>query len=116
MTAAPRFSDYEHLLLPSLQHTESGTTIEDVRRAIEEKRALFWPGRESVAVTNACHEFNLWLVGGKIDELFEMEAAAAGFARSRGFNRMCAEGGRPGWRRALKRIGYYEVTQMVKDL
>lgn len=118
MQAAPRFADYERLLLPALKHTEAGTSLDDVRAAIGEGRALLWPGSKSVAVTSEYHgnEFVIWLAGGDMGELFEMEAAARRFATERGFNRMVVEDGRKGWGRALVKLGYRPVRQMVKDL
>jgi hypothetical protein len=116
--AAPRFADYERLLSPALRHTEKGTTMEDVREAIRSGRALFWPGEKSAAVTTEyhAHEFVLWLAGGDLEELYKMEAAAVDLARERGFSRAVVEDGRKGWGRVLKRLGYREVRQMVKDL
>ena len=118
MQAAPRFADYEHLLLPALEHTEAGTTIEDVRAAIQSGRAMLWPGQKSVAVTTEYHarEFVIWLAGGDMGELFKMEAAAAAMAKQHGFHRICVEDGREGWGRALTRIGYRPVRQMIKEL
>ena len=118
MTAAPRFADYERLLSPALRHTEKGTTMDDVREAIRSGRALFWPGEKSAAVTTEyhAHEFVLWLAGGDLEELYKMEAAAVDLARERGFSRAVVEDGRKGWGRVLKRLGYREVRQMVKDL
>jgi hypothetical protein len=117
MTAAPRFADYEHLLLPSLKHS-NGATIDEVRGDLAAGRAHFWPGQQSVAVTHfhEAREMVLWLVGGEMRELFEMERSAEAFARAQGCTRMVAENGRLGWGRALQRIGYTETRVMVKDL
>ena len=112
----PRLGDYEHLLLPALAHSTDGSTIYDVRADVNAGRALLWPGQDSAAVTSESHEMVLWLAGGRLAELLEMEKSAEAFARQRGFNRMCVEGGRPGWRRALKQAGYRELTTLVKDL
>lgn len=110
--------DYGRLLEPALRHTEAGTTLADVSSAIMEGRALLWPGKRSVAVTTEYHgkEFVLWLAGGELGELLQMEAAAERYARERGFQRMVVEDGRDGWGRALTRSGYRPVRQMVKDL
>ena len=117
MQAAPRFADYEHLLLPSLKHS-NGATIDEVRGDLAAGRAHFWPGQQSVAVTHfhEAREMVLWLVGGDMRELFEMEKSAEAFARAKGCTRMVAEGGRDGWARVLPRIGYTETRVMVKDL
>lgn len=111
------FADYEHLLLPSLKHS-NGTTMEEVRSDIAAGRALFWPGQQSVAVTHfhEAKEMVLWLVGGDMRELFEMEKSAEQYARERGCTRMVAENGRLGWGRALQRIGYKETRIMTKEL
>lgn len=117
MQNAPRFSDYEHLLLPSLAYS-NGAKIEDVRADVSAGRAHMWPGHKSVAVTHfhEAKEMVLWLVGGDMGELFEMEKSAEFFARSQGCTRMVAENGRLGWGRALRQIGYREARVMVKDL
>lgn len=118
MTTAPRFADYEPLLARALKHSNEGLTLDHVRAELQAGRALFWPGQKSVAISNEYHgrEFVIWLAGGDMTELFEMEASATEFAKARGFSRMVVEDGRNGWGRALRRIGYRPVRQMVKDI
>lgn len=110
-------SDYEHLLIPALKHS-NGATMDLVRADIAAGEAMFWPGERSAAVT---HEYKasecvIWLAGGDMRELFEMEKAAVEFAKSRGCSRMVVEDGRHGWGRALTRIGYRATRSMVKDI
>lgn len=112
-----RLSDYEHLILPSLKHS-NGATIEEVRADIAAGRAQMWPGQKSVAVTHfhEAKEMVLWLVGGDMRELLEMERSVEAYAREQGCTRMVAEGGRDGWTRVLPRVGYVEKRVLVKDL
>lgn len=100
----------------SIANDPYGWTLDEVRREVESGRALFWPGGQSAAVTDAPKDFRLWIAGGKLDELAKMEAAACEFARAAGFERMTAEQGRKGWERWLRPLGYRAHRILVKEL
>jgi hypothetical protein len=87
--------------------------LEAAERAVAEGRAWLWPGRRSAAVSEVTRDFHIWLAGGELAELLEMERSACAWARALGCDRMTLIG-RRGWSRVLK--DYRTETLLVKDL
>lgn len=110
------FNRLKHLLEQALERSEGDHTIEDVRACLESCDAQFWPADKSAAVTEIVSSLNVWLYGGALDELPQMDASASAWAKKIGLNNIALWGGRKGWRRELKKLGYKEQVIMVKDL
>lgn len=87
--------------------------LDVVRGALERHDAHLWPGERSAAVCEPVRSYHLWLAGGELRELLEMERTAAEWARSQGFDQMTIRG-RAGWGRVL--AGYSPKTYLVKRL
>lgn len=85
-------------------------TIEDIELGIAEGLYVFWPGKQSAAVTEV-HQFpqarffHIFLAGGDLDELRSMVPTWQSFAAFAGCSRLTICG-RRGWERALKKQGW----------
>jgi len=105
---------------PWIQAALDGShTLEDVFEGVRTGEFHFWPGRRSAAVGEFVEhprrrDYHVWLAGGDLAELVEMERAAAVFARSLGCDRITIHG-RPGWARALKHYRPVYLA-LAKDL
>lgn len=90
-------------LEPALDGSHS---LEDVWTGVAAGEHHFWPGRRSAAVGELVQhprrrDYHVWLAGGDLRELIEMERSACAFARELGCDRITLHG-RKGWARALK--------------
>jgi len=105
-------------LQAALARSEPGPTLDDVRAAVSDGKAMLWPGGSSAAVTQLVEyrAMHVWLVAGDRDELMQMEAAACELGRKLGCNVITAEDARPGWARILKDMGYREMRLLVKEI
>ncbi|HYE43415.1 MAG TPA: hypothetical protein VEA15_08480 [Caulobacteraceae bacterium] len=94
-------------------------SLDDVWAGVQAGEFHFWPGRRSAAVGELVRhpqraDYHVWLAGGELDELLEMERAASAFARALGCQRITLHG-RRGWERVLK--DYRPVfVALAKDL
>lgn len=96
----------------------AGLPIEQVRAEIEAGRAHLWPGQRSAAVCGlltplGIREYHVWLAGGDLGELRQMERSAEQYARAINCERLIIHG-RKGWRRAL--AGYEQSPAIRKEL
>jgi hypothetical protein len=91
----------------------------DVLGAVLRGEVEFWPGERSAAVGEVVEhprrrDYHVWLAGGDLAELTDMERSASAFARALGCDRITIHG-RRGWARALK--DYRPVyLALAKDL
>jgi hypothetical protein len=98
----------------ALAHAGGCHTIEDVERGIAEQRYQLWPGKRCALVTEV-HEFprrklfHIFLAGGDLDELRDMQPWLESFARFLGCSGLTLSG-RPGWDRALKGQGWQRAA------
>lgn len=96
-------------------------TLEDVWRSVREGRMQFWPAERAAAVTEIVvyprlKTLHIFLAGGDMDQIVDMDASATEFARLNG----CAKvtiAGRKGWARVLRDNGYAEgLTVLGKEI
>lgn len=90
-------------LAPAL---DGSHTLDDIWAGVASGEFHFWPGRRSAAVGELVQhprrrDYHVWLAGGDLRELIEMERSASAFARALGCDRITLHG-RKGWARALK--------------
>lgn len=81
-------------------------TLDDVWAGVEAGEFHFWPGAACAAVGELVEhprrrDYHVWLAGGDLRELTEMERSASAFARALACDRITIHG-RRGWARALK--------------
>lgn len=94
----------------ALEYTGGTHTIEDVEEGIARGELHFWPGKRCAVVTEVVdyprmRVLNLFLCGGDLDELKAMQPCFLSFAEFLGCRKLTL-GGRLGWERALKSLGW----------
>ena len=107
------------LIVKAIKHQDS-YTIEDVEDKIRHGIALLWAGQDSAIVT----EFvifpkkkivNILCIAGKYKEVEEMLINIENYSREIGIERIMG-GGRKGWLRKVKHLGYKPEYFISKDL
>jgi len=101
----------------------SGGTHEwsDIVEGIHSLRYQFWPAEKGCAVTEIImfpkkKIFHVFLAGGEMDQIVDMNDSAAQFAKAQGCDGMSIAG-RKGWSRVLKNEGWTEsFTTLAKEL
>ena len=101
----------------------SGGTHEwsDIVEGIHSLRYQFWPAEKGCAVTEIIlfpkkKIFHVFLAGGEMDQIVDMNDSAAQFAKAQGCDGMSIAG-RKGWSRVLKNEGGTEsLTTLAKEL
>jgi hypothetical protein len=88
---------------------QDGYTIDDIEDKIRQGIFHLWPGKKSAMITN------LLFCGGKYEELAEMLPYIEDFARRAQVKRLYG-GGRKGWLRKLKGLGFEPEYLIRKDL
>ena len=100
--------------------TQDSYTIKDVEDKISNGLFHLWAGKESALVTEFVifpkHKvLNLLFCGGDYNELVEMLPSIEAFAKAAECKRMYG-GGRKGWSRKLKNLGFEEEHMIRKEL
>ena len=96
-------------------------TLRDVFAAVCEGRMQFWPAPNGCAVTEIVvypqnKVLHVFLAGGEMQQIVDMDSSAAEFARANGCDGLSICG-RRGWARVLKNNGWKEtMTTLVKEL
>ena len=94
---------------------------EDIVEGIHALRYQFWPAEKGCAVTEVIEYprkkvFHVFLAGGEMDQIVDMESSAAIFAKHNGCQGMSLAG-RKGWSKVLKEHGWSEAfTTLAKEL
>tara|TARA_Y100001937_G_C7130262_1_gene336979 strand:- start:2232 stop:2618 length:387 start_codon:yes stop_codon:yes gene_type:complete len=107
------------LIEPALKHQDS-YTIDDVEDKIRSGYFHLWPGEESAFITEfiimpRMRALNLIFCGGNYEELTSMLPSIESFAKAAGCKRLYG-GGRPGWYRKIKHLGFVKEHLIRKDL
>ena len=89
----------------ALDHAGNLFSLEDVLEAIQTGKAQFWPGKESAMVTEIKQYprkkiLNIWLAGGKLEDLMLMETYVREYAKRYQCDAMTIQG-RPGWQKVF---------------
>ena len=100
--------------------TQDSYTIKDVEDKISNGLFHLWAGKKSALVTEFVifpkHKvLNLLFCGGDYNELVEMLPSIEAFARAAECKRLYG-GGRKGWARKLKHLGFEEEHMIRKEL
>lgn len=96
-------------------------TIADVFDAVAAGRMQFWPAPRGCAITEIIayprkKVLHIFLAGGEMDQIVDMDGSATEFARANGCDGMSICG-RRGWARVLKDNGWEEtMTTLVKEI
>lgn len=106
-------------IVSALEHCETHD-IWDIEAAIAEGYMQFWPGKKAAMVTQVHHfpkvrYLDIFLCGGDVNELLEMEQAVCEHAKLWNCQKVTG-GGRKGWARFLAKHGYKPLTVLEKDV
>jgi len=108
-------------LQAALDRSGGTHTLDDVRTAIATGLMQFWPAPRGCAVTEIItypqkRVLHIFLAGGEMDQIVDMDESAAEFARQNGCTGMTIAG-RKGWQKVLKDKGYEPAfTVLSKDI
>jgi len=96
-------------------------TAQDVVDAVENDIAQLWLRDDAAIVTRIEQHprerhLVLWLAGGALESIIDMEDELLDFGRKNGCARMTMAG-RPGWRKPLERLGWsMESVTMAREV
>ncbi len=105
----------------ALEYAKGTHTLEDIWDGIVDGTFQFWPGEKSAVITEVQiypqkKTMHIFLAGGDLNELLEMEKSVRAFAETIGCNSMSISG-RRGWLRIFERDGWEEIcTTIAKEL
>jgi hypothetical protein len=105
----------------ALEYTKGTHTIQDIWDGIVTGNFQFWPGEKSAVVTEIqiypqSKVMHIFLAGGNLEELLEMEKSVRAYATTIGCNSMSISG-RRGWVKIFESDGWQEVcTTIAKEL
>lgn len=116
-----QFSPWYKYIEDALVYARGTHTLNDVLDGVLRGDFQFWPGDKSAVVTEIQiypqkKVMHIFLAGGDLEELLEMEKSVRAFAETIGCNSMSISG-RRGWVKIFERDGWEEVcTSIVKEL
>tara|TARA_R100001163_G_scaffold65817_2_gene65229 strand:- start:4324 stop:4734 length:411 start_codon:yes stop_codon:yes gene_type:complete len=107
------------LLVKAMKYQDT-YTIDDIEDKIRNGIAFLWPGKESAMVTELIlfpqiKAMNILVFGGNFEEFKEMLEHIEKFAKEAGVQRLYG-GGRKGWIRKTKPLGFKQEVLLSKDL
>jgi hypothetical protein len=105
----------------ALEHSGGTHTFDDIVSAVYAGQMQFWPAENACAVTEIVNfprrkVLHIFLAGGNMQEIVDMDGPAADFAKANGCTAMTIAG-RRGWKKILEHKGYSErFTTLSKEL
>lgn len=105
----------------ALEYTKGTHTLDDIWNGVVRGDLQFWPGDKSAIITEIqiypqTKVMHIFLAGGDLEELLEMEKSVRAYAKTIGCNSMSISG-RRGWLRIFERDGWKEIcTTIAKEL
>ena len=105
----------------ALEYTKGTHTLDDIWNGVVRGDFQFWPGDKSAIITEIqiypqTKVMHIFLAGGDLEELLQMEKSVRAYAQTIGCNSMSISG-RRGWLRIFERDGWKEVcTTIAKEL
>lgn len=105
----------------ALEYTKGTHTLDDIWNGVVRGDFQFWPGDKSAVITEIqiypqTKVMHIFLAGGDLEELLQMEKSVRAYAQTIGCNSMSISG-RRGWLRIFERDGWKEVcTTIAKEL
>lgn len=105
----------------ALEHSGGTHTFDDIVGAVYAGQMQFWPAESACAVTEIVNfprrkVLHIFLAGGEMQEIVDMDGPAADFAKANGCTAMTIAG-RRGWKKILAEKGYEEsYTALIKEI
>lgn len=121
MTVVEEFIRCREYILAALEYTKGTHTLADIWQGVISGNYQFWPGEKSAVITEIQvypqrKVMHIFLAGGDLDELLEIEKSIEAFAHDIGCNSLSISG-RRGWVRIFAKDGWQEVcTTIAKEL
>jgi hypothetical protein len=119
---AEKFKECEKYIADALEYCNGTHDLQDVADQIARGELQLWPANETALVSQVItypkrKAIHIFLAGGNIDELINMEESVFSWAKMQGCD-MLTFSGRLGWSRSkLKQRGYKtDHMMMVKEL
>lgn len=100
----------------ALERSPDGLSIEAVKSALDVGAAQLWLGENSAGVTEVMHHCNVWLLGGRMDDVEPLLHEVETKARAAGLDFITILEGRKGWERVLGRHGFKRRSVLMKEL
>ena len=116
-----QFTACQKYIEDALEYARGTHTIDDIWDGVVTGQFQFWPGDKSAIITEVQiypqkKVMHIFLAGGELNELLEMEKSVRAFAKTIGCNSMSISG-RRGWLRIFERDGWDEIcTTIAKEL
>ena len=116
-----KFYERKKYIEDALEYTKGTHTLDDIWVGVVRGDFQFWPGDKSAIITEIQiyprqKVMHIFLAGGDLDELLEMEKSVRAYATTIGCNSMSISG-RRGWVRIFEGDGWQEVcTTIAKEL
>lgn len=105
----------------ALEYSGGTHDFDDIVEGVKSGMMQFWPASDAAAITEIVtfpkkKVLNIFLAGGNMDTIVDMNESAEHFAQLNGCSGMTIAG-RKGWSRVLKQKGYSEAfTILRKDI
>lgn len=115
------FRRCEQWIEAALEYSHGTHDIKDIFEAVANNTVEFWPGQKCALISQVVQYpkkrmVHIFLAGGDIDEIKEIETHITEWAKSQGCSGLSLTG-RPGWTKSfLRDIGYRNTqVQMIKE-
>ena len=115
------FRRCEHWIEAALEYSHGTHTIQDIFEFVANGTLELWPGKNCALISQVSEYpgrkmIHIFLAGGDIKEIEEMEPSIIAWAKEQGCSALTLTG-RPGWTKSfLKDIGYKNTqVQMIKE-
>ena len=122
MNEEEEFERLRHHVAAALEYSEGTHNVEDIADGIRRGQFQFWPGKDSVIVTEIIvypqlKDLHYFLAGGDLDELRLMQPIIESWGKEIGCSR-ASLAGRKGWERTFLKGNGYEPKWFIlcKDL
>lgn len=105
----------------ALAYSGDTHTFDDVSRFVLQGTHHLWPLENSCAVTEfvvypRTKHFHVWLAGGTLNEILQLNEPFAQFAKANGCSAMTIAG-RPGWEKVLNKLDWnYQFTTLKREI
>ena len=105
----------------ALDRGQNTHLFSDIVDSVKQGHMQFWPAEDACAVTEVCvyprkKILNIFLAGGNMDTIVDMDESAVMYAKTIGCDGVSVNG-RRGWQKVLAKKGYRPfLTNLAKDI
>lgn len=112
MDSIVNIDNHKKQIVNALARSGHKHTYEEVKQAVINKEAQYWPANNSAAITEIANKsdgtvgLNVWLYGGNLKDFYLLVDAAKVYVNDLGGSYIETFGHRKGWNRLLKKLGF----------